>query len=92
MLCALIQSVNSVNKPCYIDQPNLALFLNRVKPGIALTETMLFGDPLYTWVISNQHLLLRMNILNRTEAKPDKSIGAIPYLKKILDRKIQNDS
>ena len=48
LLPILIQSVNSVKKPCYIeDQPNLALFLNRVKPGIALSETMLSGNPLY---------------------------------------------
>ena len=65
MLHILIQSVNSVKKPCYIeDQPNLALFLNRVKPGIALSETLLSGDPLYIINFTTQQQIRQSNKLS----------------------------
>jgi len=57
LLPILIQIINSVNKPFYIeDQPNLALFLNSVKPGIALSETVLSGEPPYNKILQSQSL------------------------------------
>ena len=43
-----LTNLTNIKKTCYIrDQPKLALFLNLVKPGITLSETVLSGDPLY---------------------------------------------